>query len=637
VVVFRRNHGISDAWPGGGIVSAFNVVLDLRIGSIIEVAGTALRVELDGNISELTRTYGGLVYPIGQYASVVKIHYGRRILLAYVRLLRMRSELAREEGQPIPPPAQDSRIIDADLFGEGTWDEQKAVFQFQRGVRTYPLPGQSVYLITQDELREIYQGAELRHGDGPSPMIPIGSYVGASGTTCYANLDKLFSMHCAVLGSTGTGKSATVAALIHSVLEQKASGSESIVFRPRILVIDPHGEYSQAFGARCIVFRAYNVLAGESPANFRDLRLPYWLMSGEEFRDMVIGKTEWEATSENNIVYKSLVHARLVQRKWIEKARVWDQQSANSAMDPSEPRPCDASYKARIAQYDRDTPDPFSLDEFESHVREEQGVRIKSTKWERMSPSDFKSHASVLDKLSVLRSDPRVSFMMAEYKEGDPDLPEILQQFVGEISSDSEKKVDIRIIDISGLPNEVAGPLTAAIARLLFQYKVWQTREERERDPILVVCEEAHRYVPDTGLAEYQSAQKAIRRIAKEGRKYGIGLMLVSQRPADVERTVLSQCNSWFVMRLTNSTDQDYVSRFLPDSLAGLSRLLPSLSRQEAIFVGEAAAVPARILLRELGREQLPRSDDVSFTKGWAQPPVTKENLETVIRRWRRE
>jgi hypothetical protein len=351
---------------------------------------------------------------------------------------------------------------------------------------------------------------------------------------------------------------------------------------------------------------------------------------------MVIGKTEWEATSENNIVYKALSHARLVERGWIEKVIQWEGQAVTNS-NPADPRPLDDAFKPKIAEYDRDTPDPFCLSEFESHIRDEQGIRIKSNKWERMSTSDFKSHASVLDKLSVLRNDPRVTFMMAEYQSGAPGLPDILQQFVGEVGNDNDAKVDVRIIDISGLPNEVAGPLSAAVARLLFQYKVWQTRNERERDPILIVCEEAHRYVPDTGLADYQSAQKAIRRIAKEGRKYGIGLMLVSQRPADVERTVLSQCNSWFVMRLTNSTDQDHVSRFLPDSLAGLSRLLPSLSRQEAIFVGEAAAVPARIIVRDLFKNQLPRSDDVSFVKGWSQAPVTKKQIETVTKRWRRE
>ncbi len=265
-------------------------------------------------------------------------------------------------------------------------------------------------------------------------------------------------------------------------------------------------------------------------------------------------------------------------------------------------------------------------------------MRSKSSKIEEMPPSDLKSHRAILDKLSILERDPRLRFMMDEYKPGDPDLAEIIQQFVGELpSAAGTDGPDIRIIDISGLPNEIAGPLTAAIARLLFQYKVWQDRGERERDPVLLVCEEAHRYVPDTGLAEYASAQKAIRRLAKEGRKYGLGMMLVSQRPADVEGTVLSQCNSWIVLRLTNSTDQQHVTRFLPDNLVGLSKLLPSLSRQEAIFVGDAAALPARIKIRTLNDDELPKSDDVSFGHGWAQPPVSIEEIRKVVRRWRRE
>jgi hypothetical protein len=133
------------------------------------------------------------------------------------------------------------------------------------------------------------------------------------------------------------------------------------------------------------------------------------------------------------------------------------------------------------------------------------------------------------------------------------------------------------------------------LARLLFQYKLYQTQAERKRDPILLVCEEAHRYVPDRGEAEYAAAQNAVRRIAREGRKYGLGLMLVSQRPADIESTVISQCGTWLVLRLTNSADQQHVARFLPDGLSGMTRVLPVLAQQEAIFVGEGAALPARI------------------------------------------
>lgn len=614
-------------------MSVFHVVSELKIGSVVEVAGNAVKIELDGSISELTRTYGGRVYPIGQYASIIKIHFGRRVLLAYVRLLRMRSELAREQGLPIPPPSEDSRLIEADLFGEAIWHEKEEALDFRRGVRNYPLPGQAVHLATQEELRKIYEGAELAHRGDCNPMLALGSYVGAEATTCYANLDKLFGLHCAVLGSTGAGKSGTVAALIHSVLEHKATTQSTSTLRPRILIIDPHGEYATAFGDRAVHYRAYNLLSGEAEGSQKQLRLPYWMMTGEEFRELVIGKTEHEATSENNIVYKALTHSRLVQRGWIKAAEVWEGKSA-SGPHPSEHRPTNGSYRSEIAKYDPDIPDPFSLREFEAHINKEQAMRSKSGKWEVMAPSDLKSHDSVVDKLTVLRADPRLAFMMEEYKQGDPDLSAILKQFVGGV--EQSDTADVRIIDISGLPNEVAGPLTAAIARLLFQYKVWQTRQERERDPVLLVCEEAHRYVPDAGLAEYQSAQKAVRRIAKEGRKYGIGLMLVSQRPADVERTVLSQCNTWLVMRLTNSIDQDHVNRFLPDSLAGLTRLLPSLSRQEAIFVGEAAAVPARIMIRDLPKEKLPDSNDISFTAGWSQPPVDESAIDAVVRRWRK-
>lgn len=614
-------------------MNLFQVISDLRIGSIIEVAGTAIKVELDGSISELTRTYGGRVYPIGQFASIIKIHFGRRILVAYVRLLRMRSEIAREEGLPVPPPSEDSRIIEADLFGEAIWNEKEQNLEFSRGVRNYPLPGQAVHLTTQDELRKIYEGAEYTRSGECNPMLAIGSYVGAQGVTCYANMDKLFGLHCAVLGSTGAGKSGTVAAIIHSVLEHKAKNVADAALRPRIIIIDPHGEYAAAFGSRAAVYRAYNLLSGQAESSLKQLRLPFWMMTAEEFRELVIGKTEYEATSENNIVYKALAHSRLVQKGWIKASEIWEGKTA-SGPHPSEHRPATSTLITKIASYDSDTPDPFSLREFVAHIKE-QSMRAKSGKWEEMAPSDLKSHLSVLDKLSVLRTDPRLAFMMEDYKAGDPDLPDILKQFVGQVDESSE--VDIRIIDISGLPNEVAGPLTAAMARLLFQYKIWQSREERERDPVLLVCEEAHRYVPDAGLAEYQSAQKAIRRIAKEGRKYGIGLMLVSQRPADVERTVLSQCSSWFVMRLTNSTDQEHVNKFLPDSLAGLAHLLPSLSRQEAIFVGEAAAVPSRIIIRDLSKAQLPDSNDISFVKGWSQVPVEDSSLKSIVMRWRKD
>ncbi|WP_020565892.1 ATP-binding protein [Methylosarcina fibrata] len=609
----------------------FDVVPDLKIGSIIEVSGTSVRVELDGGITELTRSYEGRVYAVGQIASIVKIHFGRRILFAYVRLLRMRSDLQLEAGANPLPPERDQRIMEVDLFGEGIWHANKNSLDFSRGVTTYPLPLQGVYLMSHHEVQAVFSAAENQRGNGENPLVELGRYVGAEAAIARANINKMFGQHCAILGSTGSGKSATVAALLHGVLNQPSSDGP---WRPRIIVIDPHGEYAKAFGDRAIVYRAYETQAGGEEASRPVLRLPYWLMSGDEFRSLIIGKTEEEATSQNNIVYKSLAHARMVQLNMIEPAKEWVGNTTQDA-EPDAPRPLSGIEASRIEAFDRDMPYPFSLDEFKDHIIKEQGINWKTNKWDKKSATDFKSHRSILDKLNVLRADPRLDFMMKSYVEGEPDLAEIIEQFVGAPGED--KKSDIRIIDISGLPNEVAGPLTAVIARLLFQYKVWQTRAERERDPVLLVCEEAHRYVPNHGQAEYEGAQTAIRRLAREGRKYGLGLMLVSQRPADVESTVLSQCNSWVILRLTNSADQEHVSRFLPDSLSGLTKLLPSLVRREAIFVGEAAAIPARIKIRELTKDQLPDSNDITFADGWAKPPIGIEDIEKVVRRWRRE
>lgn len=613
----------------------FDVIAELRVGRIVEVSGSSIRIELDGSITELTRTYGGRVYAVGQFGSMLKIHFGRKILFAYVRLLRMRSELEFDNGFNQTTAGDDSRVIDADLFGEASWYEIEQRLDFERGLRNYPLPGQNVFLTTHEELQVIYSGAEAQRKAAGNALVAIGEYVGTSGAVCYANVDKLFGQHSAVLGSTGSGKSATVAAIVHAVLEHSDGGKEC---RPRIVIIDPHAEYVKAFGTRATIYRAFSQTSMTEDDSTRQLRLPYWLLSGEELRELIIAKTIEEATSENNIIYKALTHARLAERKWIEKAKIWvGETSSKSQEQPDDARPLNPEFENRIQEYDRDTPDPFTLDEFIAHIRNEQGIQLSAAKtWTNMSTSSFKSHAQVLDKISVLRNDPRMSFMMQEYCHGQPDLPEIIQQFVGGDSIDVAHG-DIKVIDISGLPNEVAGPVAAAIARLLFQYKVWQTRDEREQDPILFICEEAHRYVPDHGRAEYETAQKAVRRIAKEGRKYGLGLMLVSQRPSDVERTVLSQCNSWIVMRLTNPADQAHVSNFLPDSLQGLVKLLPALSRREAIFVGEAAAIPSRIFIKKLSKEKLPASHDVAFMASWNKTPAGHELIEKVVKRWRRE
>ncbi len=548
---------------------------NLAIGKIVEVDGSRIIAELDPGMTELSRVYAGETYPIGQFGSIVRIHFGRRLIYALVGRLRMKAEYEAERGLA-PHASPDERIVEADLFGEGEWTRDAAgtaTLEFERGVATYPLPQQTVYLTPKAELRFIY-------GHAKGAIIRLGEHVGSGGAPCYADMNELLGKHTAVLGSTGAGKSGAVAAIIHSVLE-RGKDEEYASWNPRIVILDPHNEYSAAFPA-------HSRLSTDDGT----LSLPYWLLNFQEIVALLIGKTEFVATSQANIVKSALMDAR-------------KEGAGALGLD--------------AAAITVDSPVPFKL----AALR----AKIEADKPPQASKQD--SHNSILQKLDVLAADARLNFLMTEWAgEANDPFPRIVAQLVGDGPQP-------RVIDLSGVPNEVAGVSSAVIARTLFNLKVWQTSEERAADPVLLVCEEAHRYVPNRGEAQYEAAQEAIRRIAKEGRKYGVGLLLVSQRPSEVEATVLSQCNSWVVLRVTNDSDREHVKAILPDSMAGLTKMLSGLRRQEAIFVGQAAMLPSRIMIRDLLPEQLPKSNDIDFDKGWQSAAMPEEQLKVVANRWR--
>lgn len=570
---------------------------NLAIGKIIEVDGSRLIAELAPNLTELSRVYAGDTYPIGQFGSIVRVHFGRRLIYALVGRLRMKAEYEAEHGLA-PHASPDERIIEADLFGEGEWttdSDGNSQLTFERGVATYPLPQQTVYLTPKSELRIIYAHAK-------GPVILLGEHVGSGGAPCYADLNELLGKHTAVLGATGTGKSGAVAAIIHSILDRGQEAGQA-KWAPRIIVLDPHDEYGKAFDG-------HERLSTDEGT----LKLPYWLLDLEETIGLLIGKTEFAATSQANIVKNALLSVR---------------KSAASDI---------LGFDTGRLTVDSPIPyaigDPSGLDEFGKIGDDayEEGLvgAINAQRPQNKNKKDHEDYNKVLRKLESLIKDDRLSFMMTPWDgAGDP-FAKVLSQLLGEGHP-------VRVVDLSGVPNEVAGTATAAIARMLFSLKVWQTVAEREASPVLLICEEAHRYVPNTGEAQYGAAQDAIRRLAKEGRKYGIGLMLVSQRPSEVEATVLSQCNSWLVLRVTNDSDRAHVRGVLPDSMAGLTKMLSGLRRREAIFVGQAAVLPSRIMIRELSEDQLPKSNDIDFDKGWQCDPMSNEDLNTVAKRWRNQ
>ena len=235
-------------------MNAFEPIGDLKFGHIVEVAGAAVKVELEGTVSELTRSFGGRIYPIGQIGSVVKVHFGRRLVFGFVTLLRMRSE-EQIDGERVTPDA-DQRVMEVELFAEGSWLSGENRLRLTRGVTTYPLPYQGVYLLTREEAGILYQAAEGQRPEGMDPLVPFATYVGAEAVPCRANIDRMFGMHCAVLGSTGSGKSGAVAAVLHSVLDHRPVPETAC--HPRVIILDPHGEYGSAFGSRAVVYRAYD-------------------------------------------------------------------------------------------------------------------------------------------------------------------------------------------------------------------------------------------------------------------------------------------------------------------------------------------------------------------------------------------
>lgn len=546
---------------------------NLSIGSIIEVDGVNIVAELDKSVKDLTRIFEGNTYYIGQFGSIIKIHFGRRILYGYVSRLRMKSEIMDIN---VLTDNNDARIIEFSLFGEGEWHNQGGDWKmkFERGISNFPLPLQKVYLTPTSELKQIFTSAEEAEN-----LIKIGTYSGTGGTVCLADLNELLGKHSAILGSTGSGKSGAVTVLLKSIIDKK---KDFETWHPRIVILDPHNEYTTAFKGNCSSFSTDN----------GSLKLPYWLLSLEELCDLLLGKAEFTATTQKNIVKKALLECR-------------KKSAVTFGIDED---------KITI-----DSPIPFKISEFKDLIDQD---RIKLT------DSKQDSYKSLLNKLDSLNDDARYNFLMEDWTSGKDDVTEVIKQF---ISND----ISIHIIDLSGIPNEVAGIISSVIARTLFNFKVWETADERENNPILLVCEEAHRYVPNRGEAQYQAAQEAIKRIAKEGRKYGLSLMLVSQRPSELESTVLSQANSWIVLRLTNETDREYVKGILPDSLTGLTKNLSGLRKREAIFVGLAALIPSKILLNFLNEDERPKSNDINFIEGWKKKVYEDEQIVKIINRWR--
>lgn len=405
------------------------------------------------------------------------------------------------------------------------------------------------------------------------PNVQIGMVYPTKDTRAALYVDSMLGKHFALLGSTGTGKSTSAALILHRICELSPQG--------HIVMIDPHGEYSAAFKSNGAIYDVNN------------LALPYWLMNFEEHCEVFVTSDGAERTQDCDILAKCLLAAR----------------SKNRLAES-------------IGRLTVDSPIPYLLSDLTNILQNEMGKLDKGT--------NSLPYMRLRTKIDEIKADPRYSFMFSGMLVADT-----MQDFLAKIFRLPSDGKPISIIDVSAMPTEITSTVVSVLSRLVFDYAIW-ARDEPQR-PILLVCEEAHRYIPSTSAGRGQAVRKILERIAKEGRKYGISLGLITQRPSDLAEGVLSQCGTIIAMRLNNDRDQAFVKAAMPEGARGFLDSIPALRNRECIICGEGVAVPIRVALDTLEEHKRPASGDPSFTDLWRQSGGEHEILERTVTRWRNQ
>ena len=325
------------------------------------------------------------------------------------------------------------------------------------------------------------------------------------------------------------------------------------------------------------------------------LNLPHWLLNFEESIELFVGKSEFAATSQTNILKEAILSAR---------------RSFGTVGIAAE-------------NITVDTPIPYKLDAVLTDIKQKEDA-ISAT-------AQKEPYKKITNKIKSMQADKRFSFLVRPDADVTDGLADIIKQYLRIPVGDKP----ISIIDLSGIPSDVVDVVVSVLCRMVFDFAVWSPRPVKV--PILLVCEEAHRYAPRSDAAAFQPTKQALARIAKEGRKYGVSLGLISQRPSELAETILSQCNTLIALRMSNEQDQHFVQRALPDAVKSLVDSLPTLRAQEALIVGEGTAVPVRVRFSDLHEDRRPHSADVPFASLWSVDTADEAYVTDIVRRWRQQ
>lgn len=563
----------------------------------------------------------GQSYRVGQIGAFLRIPLGYTQL--YGVCTQVGADAAPQRSDPTEieivnsvdsPELSGYRWLTLALFGEAVGGE------FDRGVGMYPTVGDLVHLVTPRDLRAIYRD------QSPGNAISVGRIAGAAGLPARLEVSALVSRHSCIVGSTGAGKSNLVAIILDALTGEEFPSA-------RLLVVDPHGEYASAMGTKARVITTGPAMATDP----RRLRVPYWALPFDELIDMTMGKMQ-----DSN-----LEHLR-------ERIRDMKADAARLMVDP----PPDGTVTA-------DSPVPFSMKKlwFELEDREratytvsngqdnsnisdrvEEGdaEQLVSPKYPPASstnsaPYPNRSRWGIRRQLDLLRSrmrDSRYAFMFADNDDLHPNLDGVVKKDLSKVLAEWIGGPEpVTVLDVSGLPPEVMSTVVGTMLEIVYGALFWamELPVGGRLQPLLIVLDEAHRFLP---VGKDSVTHRAVSRIAKEGRKYGVGLMVVTQRPSDVDGSVLSQCGTMLALRVSNPSDRSAVASSIPDDLGGLTELLPSLRTGEALVLGDALQVPSRIRVHKARRK--PIGEDPTLPEAWQRTPRPDViHYEQAVRNWR--
>lgn len=508
-----------------------------------------------------------------QIGTILKVVTSKSTVVAMVSSLKV--GVSDNEGMA------ESCIANLNILGEITTNPTTQEAKFFRGVRSFPVIGEAVYDMSPADLQIIFNKEN-------TPCIEVGRLQQDNSIVAKVRTDDLLSKHFAIIGSTGSGKSCTVALVLQAILKENRMA--------HVVLFDPHNEYSKSFGNMA------EVISNDS------LDLPIWMFDFVETVELLTSDIEDYARAEEDVLHDILLKAK----RMFDRSQKRGDVSAQANLDDIE------ADLQRATHITLDSPVPYRIRDVLKLLDMSMGQLENS--------SNLGPYKRLKRRIQSLMTDPRYQFI---FRNQAAPLP--IKSLVGRIFRIPVNNKPISILDFSGIPSEALNVVVSVVSRMAFELATWSER----RIPILLVCEEAHRYIPSDPKLGFHSTRKIIARIAKEGRKYGVSLAIISQRPSELEASTLSQCSTIFSMRLSNEVDQNFVRAAVPDGAAELLSFLPSLGTAETMVFGESVNLPMRVILNTLAEEYRPHSSSAEFTDLWNRPEVSDEYMDLVFDRWR--